>query len=230
MHWARRAAEAGKPALCELPLVSSTAQARELEATCGSSNTPLAMVTDDTGHELARSVREALGPGGIGAPLYFDLHVGVPRAWIAGAREGVLLLHGYPYARLLTAVLGPLDTVLARTHSLRRNRPTEDIAVAMMRFVNGIEGVLHVDGLGEHPQVRMTVRGTGGSACLRHEIGMGLQRDLRCSYDDLANLLSGSAGPSHGVGELRHTMYTLDWIRQSARQNAELHRGDVRTS
>ena len=166
LHWARRAIGTGKPALCELPLVSSAAQARGLTMTLGPSGAPLAMITDDTGRKLAAAIRAALGAGGIGTPVYFDLHVEVPKDWIARAREGVLQLHGYPYARLLTAVFGPLDTVLARTHSLCRNRPTEDMSVAMMRFFSGLEGVLHLDGLGERAHVRMTLRGSRGSARL----------------------------------------------------------------
>lgn len=229
-HWARSAIEAGKPALCELPLVSSTAQARELREACVRSATQLTMVSCVAGRDLDRAIRGALGAGGIGVPLYFDLRVAVPRTWLVGAREGVLLLHGYPFARVLAERFGPLDTVLARTRSLARNHPTEDASVMMLRFISGIEGVLQVDGLGPQAQAHMTLHGTTGSVCLRSEIETGEQRDLRVSYDDFASVLGNVSKPAHGIEELTHTMYTLDWIRQSARQNVELYRRDVRTS
>ena len=197
---------------------------------CLRSGAQLTMVSNNVSRDLDRAVRSALGVGGIGVPLYFDLRVEVPRAWLASAREGILLLHGYPFARVLAERFGPLDTVLARTRSLGRNRPAEDVSVAMLRFINGIEGVLQVDGLGSQAQVRMTIHGTTGSMCLRHELRTGLQRDLRSSYDDFASVLCDGSRPGHGIEELTHTMHALDWIRQSARQNAELYRGDVGTS
>jgi len=229
-HWAHSAMEAGKAALCELPLVSSTAQARGLRTACQRSGTQLTMVGNDACPDLDHALRDALGVGGIGIPLYFDLRVAVPRVWLASAREGVLLLHGYSFARVLVERFGPLDTVLARTRSLGRNRPAEDVSVAMLRFINGIEGVMRVDGLGNQAQVQMTIHGASGSVDLRHALRTGPQRDLRTSYDDFARVLCGGATPRHGIGELTDTMYTLDWIRQSARQNAELYRRDVTTS
>ena len=45
-------------------------------------------------------------------------------------REGVLLHCGLDYLGLLAEFLGPLDSIQARTRSLMRNRPSEDIAIA----------------------------------------------------------------------------------------------------
>lgn len=96
------------------------------------------------------AVREALRGVGDGRPLFTEAYVGAPgpplASWRAGELEaggGVLLQDAYAALEQIVALRGLPDSVSATTERCRRRaneppRETEDVAVAVLRYSNGV--------------------------------------------------------------------------------------------
>ncbi|MFC1526718.1 Gfo/Idh/MocA family protein [Candidatus Latescibacterota bacterium] len=228
-YWIQAALRAGKHVLVELPAVMSRRQAREVSGAARDSGCQVVASGDAMDSEMGVEARAALSEGG-GVPLYCRLRVEVPRGILAGRREGVLTLFGTPYLRLLTDGFGPLDSIYARSRSLCLNRPSADLAVAQLRFANGVEGLLEVNGLGDRSRVEFETHTTTG-AILRSARPRELAANaLRQAYGSLRVLLEeGTAAPSN-QSTLERIQFIVDWIEQSARLDAEVYRKDVQDS
>ena len=234
-YWVRRAADAGRHVLCELPVVNNAAAATKLRNHCRDLGVALCLASRAS-PEPERSLRGLATDGDLGALVFVELSIFVPRAWLAVGQQGVVLEYGAPLVSVMQDCLGPIDTITARTRSLVTNRPQEDVAVVQLRFRNGIEGVLQVNGLGTEACVRAAVYGGAGSrameAVLRETDAIALQR----AYEELAGLATTrpESGPAAGLPSSATAMvdglFIVDWIHQSARHDTEVMRRDVRLS
>jgi hypothetical protein len=103
-----------------------------------------------------------------GTATYWDLEVHVPRLALAGDAAGVLRQGAAGYLSRLGQLLGEIDTVWAETRSLLWGRAAEDVVVAYIRSLNGLEGALWVNALGTDPaaaRLRIYEPGSGQSWC-----------------------------------------------------------------
>ena len=234
-YWVRRAAAAGRHVLCELPVVNSAAAATKLRNHCRDVGVELCLASRCS-PEPERSLRALVTDDDLGAVVFVELSIFAPRTWLAAGQQGVVLEYGAHLMSVMEDCLGPIDTITARTRSLVTNRPQEDVAVAQLRFRNGTEGLLQVNGLGTEAGVRAAVYGGAGSrtveTVLRETDAIALQR----AYEELACLATtrGESGPAAAPPSSARAMvdglFIVDWIHQSARHDTEVMRRDVRLS
>ena len=229
-YWVRQAADCGKHVICEQPVVSTAARAVKLSNHCKENDVALFLV-DRFSSESERLLRGSIAEAVLGHTVFVEVDVFVPRAWIGPGQDGVVLEYGAPFATLLQDCLGPIDTIYARTRSLVTNRPQEDVGVVQLRFKNGVEGTLKINGLGAAATVRVAVygkdRSTGFEVDLRRADAIG----LRCSYEEVGAAARGHfPGQAHAANTLTERLFLVDWIHQSARNNTEVLRRDARLS
>ena len=227
LHWIRRSAAAGKHVFSESPVVSTYRQGRDLAAYCRRMGTSLAVAGPPIYSDLARVVEDCQRNGKIGRPLHFELSRHIPKESLATEKEGVLLLQGVFAMDLLRARFGQLDSVYARTRSIGLNRSAEDIAVAQLRFLNGVEGTVQINGLGSRSAISFHLYGSDGAA----ELGEDQQRDsgdgLRSQYESFMAAADGRGEPEFGGRELVQGLFMVEWLNQSARKDREVYRGEV---
>lgn len=223
-YWIDRALDLGKHVLAELPVAPSSREALALARRVGESGRHLVIAGDLAGSAVGEELMQRGAPERIGAPVYVRLGLEVPRSALAGRSEGVLTLYGSGLVRLATDACGPLDTVYARARALCANRPTEDLAVAQFRFVNGAEGLLEVSALGDRTMGTVYLSGTDGTCALSFQPRP--EGDLASACHDLRHVLEGGA-PRCGARELAQSAVLVEWVQQAARRDAEIARADV---
>jgi predicted dehydrogenase len=225
LYWARRSATAGKHVLVESPVVSSYRQGRDLAGHCRRAGTCLAVVAPPIYSELASAVKEC--EGNVGRPLYFHLTLHTDKEALAAGGEGVLLQQGVFAMVVLTGSFGHLDSVYARTRSLVLNRAAEDIAVAQLRFQNGLEGSVEINGLESGSEMALRMYGTDGATEIRKDLACTAEDALRVQYESFVTAAEGGPDPEFGSRELVQGLFLLGWLNQSARQDREVYRREV---
>ncbi|MFH1571165.1 MAG: Gfo/Idh/MocA family oxidoreductase [Gemmatimonadota bacterium] len=226
-HWVRRTLASGRSAVVELPLSGAAREVLDLAEVAARSLGALVLAGDIASGETGAAAVAAVQAGDLGTPLYARLGVATPRSWVARHRDGVLAQPGSRYLRILTAACGPVDSVYARTRALATNRPAEDLAVAQIRFTNGIEGLLEVGGVSEASSASFTILGTTGERTWPLPSPTESSVDLARAYADLAAVSAGADRPQSGAAELSEIALLTEWIAQSARRDTELWRRDV---
>lgn len=222
-HWIGQAAAAGKHILCESPPAATFQRLGQLADRCRGAGVELAATAEVLVSPFAAQVHQALGQGLSGAPLFFELRIAIPQSWVKDAREGLLLGHGLAYWALIHEYFGALDSVYARARSLGLNRPQEDVAVAQLRFRNGVEGLVHLNGLGEQGRASLQIWGERG----RNEFAAELPFDLRPQYENFLAALNNGTAPVLSGGPLLEGMKWAGWFRQSARLDREVFAKEV---
>ena len=224
-HWIRAASGAGKTILAEMPIGVDSRRSRALVEQCAAVGSPLVGVTDlvysQPGRQFAGCLEEK-----IGSPLYLECGISVSDADLANDSTGVLSAHGFGLLALIVKLFGRVDSVYARSRSLKKNRPSEDIAVAQLRFYEGLEGVLIVNGLGDERRTAIQLHGSRGSLSLEEE-RIRFPDGLEAQYGELANNRQNTGSTRFSGTDLITTQHLLDWIQHSARQNREVSRKEV---
>ena len=147
------AAAAGKHVLCEKPLALSLQDAREMVAACAKAGVVLA-----TNHHLRnaathRKMRELVGSGAIGTPLYVRVfhavylppHLQGWRLTKPSAGAGVILditVHDADTLRFILAA-EPVEAVALSQQAGMAQAGLEDGVMAILRFDNGTVAQLH---------------------------------------------------------------------------------------
>ena len=165
--------------------------------------------------------------GAIGRALYVDLEISVASADVADTGDGVVLLHGQHALSVLTHRFGHLDSMYARTRTLKLNRPAEDIAVAQLRFSSGLEGTVQVNALGDRGAIRLALYGSGATIEHRADLRTASAHELARQYADFAAAADSKSTPEYGYRELVRGSFLSEWLHQSARQDREIYRRDV---
>lgn len=219
-YWVRQAVEHGKQIICEHP-VASAERAIKLGRLCKQSGLSLHLA-DSVSSELDRTLQKALASTGLGSIVFVTVNVFIPRDWVTPrAGLGVVVEFGAPVAHLLSNCFGPIDTIYARTRSLVANRPQEDVAVAQLRFKDGIEGTLQINALGSRARVCVAVYGSADSVVIEMDLRKSNPEGLRAVYEGLGQeVIARSSAFVEG-------MLIADWIHQSARHNREVPRREI---
>ena len=225
-YWALQSARANKPVLVDGPLAGSSAGLLELRRLDQCMGEQVLMASTVLASDIAADLLAARGQ--IGRCLYMDLHMSIPRETLPSTRSGVASLGATELLLLSERFAGPLDSVHARSRSLLTNRPSEDALWAMLRFVNGVEGVLQVRGLDSTERATITVHGTEGTLKLSTSLSRQTGEIRDRQYENLVQVLTGHGKPACGVRDIHRCLFLDTWLEQSARQDRELFSFDVR--
>lgn len=225
-YWVKRAAEAGKHVLCDSPVVPTFSKARCLVSSFEANGLTFAMTDELFYSAIAKRARKTVAGGTLGRLLFVDAKVSVPRRWLAPRNAGVMLEYGSSTAVLLQEIIGRLDTAHGRTRSFGVNRPEEDVAVTNLGFVNGVEGILQVIGLGERSELKLEIHGSTGSATFLQQLPIQSRDGLAQIYEGFSRALRGGPSPC-GAQVLQDSSFIVNWIQQSARLGREISRKEV---
>jgi len=223
-YWIERALDQGKHVLCELPLTGSARESLLLARRARHSAGHLVVGGDLASLARARDLTSGACAERLGAPVYLRLGMRLPRADVSVTSLGVLAGFGIRIVRLAALVCGRLDTAYARARSLGANRPVEDCVVALLRFVNGCEGLVQVEALGERAGLHLALTGSRGATEL--DFDLAELDDLSGACLDLKRVLEGGE-PECGAHQLHLSALLVEWIMQAARTDREMARADV---
>ena len=223
-----QALAAGKDVLCSQPVGRNWKEVKKLQETARQRGRSLCVMAPRIASPVSRVMQREYRRD-LGRLLFFDLRISISGKRVAEEREGVLLLHAIPYLGRLEEAFGSVDSVFARTRSLWRNRPAEDLALLLFRFLDGLEGIVQVTGWGEVDQVELRLFGRNGSRCVRSGDGGGEEewRRLEQWYSNFAKVLSAEEEPMWDGGREERGFFLWDWIQQSARVEREIFRKEV---
>ncbi len=143
----RQALEAGKHVICEKPVVTSLAEADELEELVAASGRMLSPIFQYRYGLGTAQFRAVVAAGLAGRPLvatvethwnrgrrYYDAEW---RGTWAGERGGALLGHAIHIHDLLVHLLGPVERVSAELDTMVNDIEVEDCAALSLRLANG---------------------------------------------------------------------------------------------
>lgn len=163
------AARAGKHVLCDKPLATSVADAREVVDVCESEGVRLGLVFQTRNHEGMARVRDLIAEGEIGTPVVAQYEMGPGRTLLSGWRTDPLLagvgtmhnlgVHGYD---LLTYLL---DDEIAEVSTFTRYEEgllLETLALSLLHFESGAFGYVNVNQSVPHPAADLSIHGTEG--------------------------------------------------------------------
>lgn len=226
-YWVRRALETGLGVLCACPPTSRRRGEPLLGALAASRPGALRIDAPGLHSGFADEVRRSTA--GVAAPVYARLRVRVPRAW-AGT-EGLLGSQALWAPLLLEELFGRVDTVAAHTRALVRNRPEEDLALAHLEFVSGLEALLEVHALGTETEadVDFELYGHGGRALVHESLHEARASGLQGQYEELLAALQGrETKPDPLAIDLQRALLLADWVRRAARLGRRLGPGELR--
>lgn len=129
---------------------------------------------------------------------------------------------------LSTSTWGPVDVLYSRMRNFFHLGRMEDVSVALLRMLNGVEGsVAFID----HPAVAPALR---ARAYAPDEIVDRVwpwaweADDLAAYYRNFIACIQGDAQPLSGLGQVAGSYSLLEWMRTSARQDAILNRRQMK--
>ena len=175
MHaeWSIRALEAGKHVLCEKPMTSNAAEARQLAAVVHRSDRVWMEAFHYPYHPFAKRVRDMLDTKAIGEVRSAEAHFQIPAKVIApdnirrqyALGGGAMMDVGCYALRVLREILGDVEQVREAQAEIDPTDPQIDLAIrAALRFEGGREGRIVGSFLaGDDADVEVTVRGDKGT-------------------------------------------------------------------
>jgi predicted dehydrogenase len=184
------AARAGKHVVVEKPIDVTLEAADALIAACRDSGVVLTVISQHRFDRAVKEMRELIDAGRLGRLVVGDALIkwyrtqayydsGDWRGTWALDGGGALMNQGVHYTDLLQWMMGPVESVFARTRMAAHERiEVEDVAVAVLQYASGAVGVLQAStaiypGLPE----RLEVTGTEGTVIV--ENGKMRARELK---------------------------------------------------
>ena len=148
------AARAGKHVVCEKPMAISLESADELVAACDAAGVQLFVVKQNRLNPAIQLLKRAIDRERFGRIYLANTTVRWTRPqdyydqapW-RGTWEfdgGAIMNQASHYVDLIQWLLGPVESVMAKTATLARRIETEDTGVAVLRFRSGALGVIEV--------------------------------------------------------------------------------------
>jgi len=175
MHaeWSIRALEAGKHVLCEKPMTSNAAEAKQLADVVHRSDRVWMEAFHYPYHPFAKRVRDMLDTKAIGDIESVDAHFQIPAKFIApdnirrqyALGGGAMMDVGCYALRVLRDILGDVEQVREAQAEIDPTDPQIDLAIrAALEFEGGREGRIVGSFLaGDDVDVEVTVRGDQGT-------------------------------------------------------------------
>jgi UDP-N-acetyl-2-amino-2-deoxyglucuronate dehydrogenase len=148
------AARAGKHVICEKPMAIALAAADELVHACDEHDVHLFVVKQNRLNPSVQLVKRALDKGRFGRIYLANTTVRWTRPqeyydqapW-RGTWEfdgGAFMNQASHYVDLIQWLVGPVESVVAKTATLARRIETEDTGIAVLKFRSGALGVIEV--------------------------------------------------------------------------------------
>ncbi|HYV98226.1 MAG TPA: Gfo/Idh/MocA family oxidoreductase [Gemmatimonadaceae bacterium] len=230
------AARAGKHVISEKPMSITLSGADELVAACDAAGVHLFVVKQNRLNPAIQALRRAIEKGRFGRLYIANATVRWARPqeyydsadW-RGTWEfdgGAIMNQASHYVDLLYWLVGPVESVMAKTATLARHIEVEDSGVALMRFRNGALGVLEVTMLTYPKNLEGSItilgeKGTvkvGGTAVNKVEAWQFADTD----EDDAIALASSTNPPSvYGFGHEGYYRNVLAVLRGEAKPDTD---------
>ncbi|MFA6108903.1 MAG: hypothetical protein WDA75_09040, partial [Candidatus Latescibacterota bacterium] len=217
-YWLGRCLSAGIRVLAEQPLAIDLGPARTVSGLL----TPMARSVFTSAGTLLTTPQ-----GSENRVVALELSISVPREVTQSDHLGLLSLPGLDYLGMLEPAFGPLDAVWARTRSLLRSGPSEDWAIAALRFRDGTEGTFRVNGLGQGNLVSLELHGRTRTLSAAHALPVEDGPELARLYDWFIDALADPQAKELPGYDLASAVRLHRWMNQSARMNREVQRHEV---
>jgi UDP-N-acetyl-2-amino-2-deoxyglucuronate dehydrogenase len=213
------AARAGKHVISEKPMAITLSAADDLVRECDAAGVHLFVVKQNRLNPPVQLLKRAIDKGRFGRLYMANCTVRWARPqeyydqapW-RGTWEfdgGAFMNQASHYVDLVQWLVGPVETVMAKTATLARRIEAEDSGAAVLRFRNGALGVLEVTML-TYPrnlEGSITVLGEKGTAKIGGTAVNRVDQWLFADYDDDDKLVETAATNPPNVYGLGHVGY-----------------------
>ena len=221
------AARAGKHIICEKPLASNLAQARELVTTLASFDRLVVEIAENFHYRAdLHKAQEWLKAGRIGEPFLIEIHGhfwtdtskgfgSTPWRWDNQYRGGVVADAGVHLGAVVCELGGPVEQLQAFAKSVHPVMGGHDTIVANIRYRNGVLGNLIIAGavMTEKNQfLEATVYGTSGSL----HLGSDGKVILKQNDTNTAHVTEEYTAPDYDSGYLAEFENFYAAIREDA--------------
>ena len=230
------AARAGKHVISEKPMAITLSAADELVQACDGAGVHLFVVKQNRLNPPVQLVKRAIDRGRFGRIYMANCTVRWTRPqeyydqapW-RGTWEfdgGAFMNQASHYVDLVQWLVGPVDTVMAKTATLARRIEAEDSGVALFRFRSGALGAMEVTML-TYPrnlEGSITILGEKGSVKIGGTAVNRVEQWLFSEYDDDDKLVEGaSTNPPtvYGFGHEAYYRNVLAVLRGEARADTD---------
>jgi UDP-N-acetyl-2-amino-2-deoxyglucuronate dehydrogenase len=214
-----KAAQAGKHVVCEKPMAISLATADALVQACDNAGVHLFVVKQNRLNPAIQLLRHAIDRGRFGRIYMANATVRWARPqeyydqapW-RGTWEydgGAFMNQASHYVDLIQWLVGPVESVMARTATMARRIEAEDSGAAILKFRNGAIGVLEVTML-TYPrnlEGSITILGEKGTAKIGGTAVNKVEHWQFASYDDDDKLIDAAATNPPNVYGFGHAGY-----------------------
>lgn len=234
------AASAGKHVICEKPMAISLKSADELVHACDSSGVHLFVVKQNRLNPAVQLVKRALDKGRFGRLYLANTTVRWTRPqeyydqapW-RGTWEfdgGAFMNQASHYVDLIQWLVGPIESVVAKTATLARRIESEDTGVAVLKFRSGAIGVIEVTMLTypKNLEGSFTLLGEKGTVRIGGTAVNRIEHWVFADADDDDNLVATAAtNPSsvYGFGHAGYYRNVLAVLRGEAQPETDGREG-----
>ena len=213
------AAKAGKHVITEKPMAISLAAADELVRACDSAAVHLFVVKQNRLNPGIQLLKRALDKGRFGRIYLANTTVRWTRPqeyydqapW-RGTWEfdgGAFMNQASHYVDLIQWLVGPVESVIAKTATLARRIEAEDTGIAVLKFRNGALGTVEVTMLAypKNLEGSITILGEKGSVKIAGTAVNKVETWQFSDYDDDDKLIESAASNPPNVYGFGHETY-----------------------
>jgi UDP-N-acetyl-2-amino-2-deoxyglucuronate dehydrogenase len=230
------AARAGKHVVCEKPMAITLASADELVRACDEAGVQLFVVKQNRLNPPVQLLKRAVDKGRFGKIYLANTTVRWTRPqeyydqapW-RGTWEfdgGAIMNQASHYVDLLQWLMGPVESVVAKTATLARKIEAEDTGIAVMRFRNGALGCIEVTMLTypKNLEGSITILGEKGTAKIG---GTAVNKVENWEFADAdpddANVSAANTNPTsvYGFGHIGYYRNVLSVLRGEAKPDTD---------
>ncbi len=219
------AARAGKQVISEKPMATSLAGADDLVKACDDSGVHLFVVKQNRLNATVQLVKRALDKGRFGRIYMANATVRWSRPqeyydqapW-RGTWEfdgGAFMNQASHYVDLIQWLVGPVESVMAKTATLARRIEAEDSGAAILKFRNGAIGVLEVTMLTfpKNYEGSITLLGEKGTVKIGGTAVNRIEHWQFAEYDDDDKLVEAANSNPPSVYGFGHEPYYRNVVR-----------------
>ena len=214
-----QAARSGKHVVTEKPMAITLTQADELVKACDDAGVSLFVVKQNRLNPPIQLLRRAIDKGRFGR-IYLanttvrwqrppDYYAAEPWRGTWEFDGGAIMNQASHYVDLMQWLVGPVESVMAKTATQARAIEAEDSGVAILRFRSGALGVIEVNVL-TYPrnlEGSITILGEKGSVKIAGTAVNRVEHWLFADYDDDDKLVEGASTNPPNVYGYGHEGY-----------------------
>jgi UDP-N-acetyl-2-amino-2-deoxyglucuronate dehydrogenase len=234
------AARAGKHVITEKPMAISLADADALVHACDAAGVHLFVVKQNRLNPPIQLLRRAVDKGRFGRIYVANTTVRWtrPQEYYDSARwrgtwefdGGAIMNQASHYVDLMQWLVGPVESVVAKTATLARRIETEDTGIAVLRFRSGALGVIEVTVLTfpRNMEGSITILGEKGSVKIGGSAVNRVEHWQFADYDDDDKLIesANTSPPSvYGFGHEGYYRNVLAVLRGEAEPGTDGREG-----